>query len=306
MELIKNLRTASGAPIVDCKKALAQTDNDLQAALDWLREHGAAKVSSKVGDREASEGLVGFHVSDDSSAAALVHVASETDFAGRSDTFCELVEACAEAALQQQQQSSSSSSTDGVLSVADVLKLTVTQQSTNEEKTIEKLFTEAVVAIRENLSLTQATSFASTSSDGVVAGYVHGRVLPSNAGRAAAMVELSPIDTASTAVDKDTMLEVGKLLAMHIVAAKPKYLNPDSVPADILEEERSMLTKQMADTKKPPEIMEKIVNGRLRKFYESICLVEQNHMIEEGNPKIGKHLESLGLQLHRYALVSIQ
>ena len=301
MELIKSLRETSGAPIVDCKKALQENDNDVSLALDWLRQHGAAKVSSKVADRVATEGLVGFSISEDSTKAALVHVASETDFAGRSETFVDLVLTCADAALQ-----TNNNNTNGTVAIDELLTVPV---GTDATKTVQDAVADAMVAIRENLSVTQATNFSAAANGGVVVGYVHGKVLPSSpAGTAAAMVELAPLKNATT-VDKDFLLDVGKKLAMHIVAAQPQYLDAASVPTDVVEAERVMLTNQIeldnANQNKPPEIIAKIVEGRLRKFYETTCLLEQQHMIEPENPKIGKHLASLGIQCHRFSLVSV-
>jgi elongation factor Ts len=276
---------------VDCKKALANSNNDLNAALDWLREHGAAKVSSKVGDREAKEGLVGLTISNDHKSASLVQVSSETDFAGRSEAFVHLVSFCADAALQKKD-------INGAVQASDLLS------ATRDSKTVQEAMDEAKVAIRENLQLGNILSL-SAQDNGVLVGYVHGRVLPSNAGTAAAIVDLSPDDDGKKSVGQDLLLETGKKLAMHIVAAKPQYLNPESVPTDILEGEKNILKKQLEDSKKPPEIFEKIVSGKIRKFYETVCLTEQAHMIEEDNPKISKNLKDLGIKLNRFEILSI-
>jgi len=294
MDLIKELRTASGAPIVDCKKALAASDNDSKAALDWLREHGAAKVSSKVADREAKEGLVGVAISDDNKSASLVHVASETDSAGRSETFVDLVTYCANAALQQEQTGG------GAIDVATLLQA----KHDDGGKTVEQAIKDATVAIRENLSLSYAARL-SAEDEGVVVGYVHGRILPSNAGTAAALVDIAPLDGTSI-IPKEELLEIGKMLAMHIVAAKPEYLDVDSVPEEVVQAEKDILMKQIAmESNKPPEIVEKIVIGRLRKYFERTCLMEQKHLIEDENPQIGKFLQEKGLKLNSYQLLSV-
>ena len=199
MQLIKDLRAKSGAPIVDCKKALAHSDNDMQAALTWLREHGAAKVSSKTADREASEGLVGLSLSDDDKKASLVLVKSETDFAGRSDAFSQLVTFCADAALEQL------SWKNGKIAAAELLALT------HNSKTVQTALDEAKVAIRENLQLGHIWSW-STPADkkgGVLVGYVHGKISPSiNAGTAAALVDLSP--TKAGTVSQEGIVGNGK------------------------------------------------------------------------------------------------
>ena len=161
---------------------------------------------------------------------------------------------------------------------------------------------EAMVSIRENLSLRHATKVTAPPG-GVVVGYVHGRILPSSAGTAAAVVSLAPLE--NNTVDRSILLETGKKLAMHIVAAKPQYLDANSVPQEVVDAERDILSKQIADSGKPPEIVQKIVTGRLQKFYATICLLQQSHMIEEGNPVIQKHLKSLGMQLHQFELISV-
>jgi len=125
-------------------------------------------------------------------------------------------------------------------------------------------------------------------TESVLTGYVHGRIPGSDcAGTSAAVVEIAKVDDSSKAT-REEMVDAGKKLAMHVVAAKPTYLNPDAVPADVLEKEKAILMEQMADSGKPADILEKIVTGRMRKFYEGVCSTDQAHMVEEGNPKVSK------------------
>jgi len=297
MELLKSLRSQSGAPIVDCKKALQHADNDIPAALRWLREHGAAKASSKLQGREASEGLVGLTVSDDGKSACLVKLASETDFAGRSSMCVDLVLTVAEAA-------SSSSNVVGQLEGDAVLN---TKCIRADGKTIKDLLDEAIVAIRENLSLPTVIRLeAKAAAGGILVGYVHNRVDSSRtAGTAAAVVEVAPLEGKD--VPTNILLATGKKLAMHVVAARPQYLRPDDVPANEVKKEKEILTKQAEEdsSDKPPEIVEKIVLGRMRKFYEEVCLTEQPHMIEEKNPKVGKVLNDQGIAVKQFVSLSI-
>eukprot|EP00978_Attheya_sp_CCMP212_P013117 scaffold32821_cov58-Attheya_sp.AAC.6 len=289
VQLIKELRVVTGAPMVECKKALSATDNILQLAMDWLRKHGSAKASSKVEGRDVSEGLIGLLVSEDATQASLVRIASETDFSARSQAFGTLVETVAQVNLDQY--------TD------DVTHLLMA--SVDENRTVQDAMNDAVLSIRENLQIAQAHRVQLADDGSVVCGYVHNRVPHSNcAGTAAALVELGP----SASLSKEELKEVGKKLAMHIVAAKPLYLDPSSVPTDVLEKERSILLEQMGDTmaKKKPEIQEQILNGRLQKFYESVCLTEQAHMVEEDNPKVSAFLNKLGVTLKNFQRLSIQ
>lgn len=286
MSSLKNLRAQSGAPIIECKKALENAGDDLGAAMDWLREHGAAKASSKLQGRETTEGLVGLKVSADGKTAALVKVASETDFAGRSAPFVGLVGHVASAIL---------SSTDGVLSEGDIL------EAASEGKSIKDALDEAIVAIRENISVPDAKKMQSIY--GMVVGYVHNKVDSSEAGTAAAVVEVAP--AAGSSVSDDVLQSVGKKLAMHIVAARPLYLSPDNVPIEDLEREKEIILKQMGETGKPADIVEKIIMGKMRKFYEGVCLTEQAHMIEDQNPKVSKVLQEAGIELMRFETLSI-
>jgi len=268
---------------VDCKKALGETDGDVDKAMDWLREHGAAKAAKKVSGRDATEGLVACEVSDDGKSASFVKVSSETDFAGKSSAFVDFVTHVAGATL--------ASSTTGSIPEDAVKGLEF------ESRSVQTALEEAIVAIRENLGIATATKV--TTEDGILCSYVHGKVGGSNAGSAAALVEIVG------SADEDTMKEAGRKLAMHIVAAKPSYLDSDSVPSDIVEKEKAILLSQLADSGKPPEVLEKIVNGRMRKFFEEHCLTEQEHMVEEKNPKVAKALKELGLSVRRFEYSSI-
>eukprot|EP00934_Nitzschia_sp_Nitz4_P006885 Nitzschia sp. Nitz4//scaffold1_size375055//262898//263976//NITZ4_000303-RA/size375055-augustus-gene-0.722-mRNA-1//-1//CDS//3329541126//6875//frame0 len=282
---VKELRAMSGAPIVDCKKALGENDGDLEKSMDWLRQHGSAKAAKKVSGRDADEGLVACSVSADGKSASLVKVASETDFAGKSQAFVDFVVHVADAAL--------TSPTDGKIEAEDVAKLESSQKS------VQTALEDAMVAIRENLGISSAVKMS--SADGVFVSYVHGKANGDfDAGSSAAVVEL-----VGPGVDASVIAEAGKKLAMHIVAAKPLFLDPESVPEELVEKERAVLQSQIADNKKPPEVQEKIINGRLRKFYEEICLLNQEHMVEEGNPKIAKAMKDLGLEVRRFEAIAI-
>jgi elongation factor Ts len=282
----------SGAPIVDCKKALAENDGDINQALDWLRQHGVAKATKKLSGREAEEGLVACAISSDSKSATIVKISSETDFAGKSETFVKLATHVAEATL-----TSDGKENVTVLNPESILGLEY------DSKTVQLMLEEAIVAIRENLGIAEAIKMTSTDENSMIVPYVHGKVdTTSNAGSAASIVEIS-----GKAVKENPTKaqEIGKKLAMHIVAAKPSYLNPNEVPRDVVEKEKAILETQIADSNKPPEVIEKIVNGRLHKFYADVCLTEQEHMVEEGNPKVSKFLKDHGLVVTGYRLLSI-
>uniref|UniRef100_A0A7S3PVG0 Elongation factor Ts, mitochondrial n=1 Tax=Chaetoceros debilis TaxID=122233 RepID=A0A7S3PVG0_9STRA len=283
-KLIQQLRKSTGAPMMECKKALGEVDNDYEKATEWLRKNGQSKAASKVAGREASEGMVGIAFS--SNEASIVRVSSETDFASRSSDFTKLVGVVADGALVND-------SVDGIFDV-----------KINDEKTIKDVFDDAILSIRENLQIASAEKIVASSPNSILAGYVHGKVSKEDeAGTSAAIVEL--VNNDSKLSDYE-IIEIGKKLAMHIVAAKPTYLDPEDVPCDIIEKEKQLLLEQMDDSGKPANILERIVTGRMRKYYEGVCLTEQDHMLEEGNPKVSKFLGDHGLKLEAFKSNYIQ
>lgn len=217
---------------MDCKKALDETGGDIEKSLDWLRKNGTAKASKKLGDREAEEGLVSCAVSKDGKSASIVQVSSETDFAGKSDAFVGLACHVAGATL-------SSSSSGDLDTESSVLGLEF------ESKSVQTAMEEAIVAIRENLGVKKAVKLT-TGDDGLLVAYVHGKADgSSDAGLAAAVVEIS-----GDGMEHKTELanQVGKKLAMHIVAAKPAYLNSECIPEDVIEREKTILKSQVRYT----------------------------------------------------------
>jgi elongation factor Ts len=225
MAQLKELRAISGAPVVDCKKALGETAGNVQDAMDWLRQHGAAKAAQKVSGRDAEEGLVACVVSPDGKSAALIKVSSETDFAGKSQAFVDFVQHVARATLGSEE--------NGNLDVDKVLALQASSKS------VKTALEEAIVAIRENLGVSSAIKL--TTDDGMLVSYVHGKVSEDvAAGSSAAIVEL-----VGTTADHQLLSEAGRKLAMHIVAAKPTYLNIDDIPQQILDKERVILQSQV-------------------------------------------------------------
>lgn len=284
--------------MVECKKALSDPGvaGDPTKAADWLRKHGSAKASSKVSGREASEGMVGVAVSPDGRSASVVRVASETDFAGRSGAFGALVRDVAGAALRL--------GGDGPIDVDGAL-LPAGVGESGGGGTVKDALDEAILAIRENLHISAAACLSASGDDSVLVGYVHGRLPGSDcAGTAAAVVEIGK--TAGSSASTEDMTDAGKKLAMHVVAAKPASLSPKTVPEEDVEREKAVLAEQVADSGKPADIVEKMVNGRMRKYYEGVCLTEQPHMVEEGSPKVAKVLAKMGMEVRRFERISVQ
>jgi len=275
---------------MECKKALStpEVDHDLEKAQEWLRKYGSAKASSKVAGREALEGLVGVNI--DGNRASIVKVASETDFASRSETFSTFVQEIADAAA--------AGDVEGDVDI----KAFMTSAKDSKGQVLSETLNDAILAIRENIQVDSMIIMKASSDKSVLAGYVHGRAPNSTCGSAAAVVEL---EVTSDTGSEEKAQEAAKKLAMHVVAAKPSYLNPESVPEDVVNKEKEILLEKMTGTNKPPEILEKIIAGQMRKFYEGICLTEQSHMVEEGNPKVSKAMKSLGLEVKNYTLVGM-
>ncbi len=249
--MIKELRESTGAGMMDCKKALTENDGDVEAASDWLRKKGLASAAKKSG-RVAAEGLVAVY--SEGTKGAVVEVNSETDFVARNEQFQSLVEEVAKLSMDS----------DGVI---DHLKTAKTATG----KTVEETITEAIATIGENMNLRRTATLS--VDNGVVASYVHNAVKP-GMGKIGVLVALE------SQGDADKLDAFGKQIAMHVAAARPEALNREGVSADALERERQVLIDQAVASGKPQEIAEKMVEGRIRKYYEEICLVEQTFVID--------------------------
>lgn len=279
MEAIKKLRAASQAPLKDVRNALAATEGDFPAAFEWLRKKGIASASAKAG-RTTAEGLVGVFVSDDRRRAALVEINSETDFVARNEHFQALVGQVAAAVA-------TTADADG----QQVLQLPADALAdvTVDGESVALRVPALVGKVGENVVARRAVRFQ--VQDGTICSYLHNVAAP-GLGRAGALVALSfPRATASDE-QKQAVQQLGHRLAMHIVAAKPKYLSRDAVPEAVVAKERAFLAEQVKDSGKPAHIVEKMTEGRLGKFFGEFTLLEQDHFIEEGNPKVGKFVEA--------------
>jgi elongation factor Ts len=250
--LVKELRERTGAGMMDCKRALAETGGDLEAANDWLRKKGLAAAAKKSG-RVASEGLIGLTLAG--TAGALVEVNAETDFVARNESFQDLVRRIAALAP----------TVKGDLEALKARKVEATG------RTVEEEITQAIAVIGENMALRRAAYLEVGS--GVVAGYLHNQLAP-GVGKLGVLVALeSTGDTARLA-------ELGKQLAMHVAASNPQAVSADKVDPAVLERERAIYADQARASGKPENIVEKMVEGRVRKFYEESVLLEQVFVVD--------------------------
>jgi elongation factor Ts len=266
--LVKDLRENTGAGMMDCKKALAETSGDTEAAVDWLRKKGLAAAAKKSG-RVAAEGLVA--VVSSGTAAAVAEVNAETDFVARNDKFQEFAKGVAEVAL----------------SVGGDIATLKAANYPGTERTVEEQVTHMIATIGENMNLRRSTGLKVGS--GVVSTYVHSAIQP-GMGKIGVLVALE------SEGDAARLDEVGKQIAMHVAAANPLFLNRDAVDTSALDRERDVLSEQARASGKAEDIIAKMVEGRLRKYYEEVCLIEQIYVID-GESKISKVIENLAKEL---------
>ena len=264
---VKELRERTGAGMMDCKSALSETDGDMEAAVDLLRKKGLAKAAKKAG-RTASEGLVAIAVEKNAKGATgvVVEVNSETDFVARNEIFQKMVSDIAQTAL----------SVEG-----DTEKLRA-ETFPGAGKSVEEHVAEMVGKIGENMSLRRSGGIA--VEEGAVASYIHGQVTE-GAGKIGVIVGLK------SSGDQSKLEALGKQIAMHVAAARPLAANINELDAEVVEREKTILADQARDSGKPENIIEKMVEGRLRKFYEESVLLEQIFVID-GETKVGKVIEN--------------
>ena len=265
--MVKELREKTGAGMMDCKTALNETNGDVEAAVDWLRKKGLAKAAKKSG-RTASEGLVTIAIEDAGAGAkaVMVEVNSETDFVARNELFQNMVAEIANASL----------ATNG-----DIEAVRATEFP-GAGKSIEDHVAEMVGQIGENMNIRR--SMGLSVDEGVIAHYVHGPVTD-NAGKIGVIVGLK------SSGDKAKLAALGKQIAMHIAAARPLASTVDDLDQEVVEREKQVLADQARASGKPEEIIGKMVEGRLRKFYEESVLLEQVFVID-GETKVGKVIDN--------------
>jgi elongation factor Ts len=265
--LVKELREKTGAGMMDCKRALGETGGDMEAAVDWLRKKGLAAAAKKAG-RIAAEGLVG--AATRTVAGAVVEVNSETDFVARNELFQAFVRTVAGLAV-------------GGNGDVEALKQT---PYPGTGRTVAEELTELVARIGENLVLRRTARLAVAS--GVVASYVHNSLAP-GLGKIGVLVALE------SDASGEALTTLGRQLAMHVAAANPQYLDVSSVPAAALDRERAVLREQAAGSGKSEEIVARMVEGRLRKFYEEAVLLDQVFVIDN-ETRVSKVVEAAAKQ----------
>jgi elongation factor Ts len=255
LELIKKLRENTGCGIADCNKALSACSDNYDDAVDWLRKKGLSSAAKKS-TRITTEGLIG--ICNRENIASIVEVNSETDFVARNDKFQGLVVQCVEAAINV---------TNSDNYIEDVKNQSVAGKKISDE------FTDKIAVIGENLQLRRGRTIK-LSGEGLIVSYLHNAISP-NLGRIGVLLALK-----STA-NKDVLEDLGKQIAMHIAATKPEFLKQSQVPVEKLNRERDILLEQAKTSGKPQNIIDRMIEGRIKKFYEENCLLDQIFVMDD-------------------------
>jgi elongation factor Ts len=266
--LVKDLREKTGAGMMDCKKALSETDGDIEVAIDWLRKKGLAAAAKKSG-RVAAEGLVG--VATALNKAAIVEVNAETDFVARNETFQGFVEAVAKIAL----------------AVGEDLEAIKAAPFPGSGRSVAEELTHLVATIGENMTIRRAKVLS--VKQGVVASYMHQALKPG-------LGKIGVLAAIEGPGEFATLETLGRQVGMHVAATRPEALDIDAVDPAALERERAVLTEQARASGKPDAIIEKMVEGRIRKYYEEVVLLEQV-WVHDGESRVRAVVKKAGVAL---------
>ncbi len=277
--MVKELREKSGAAMMDCKKALVESEGDFEKAFEWLRQKGVA-VANKKSSRATSEGVVAGLVSPDGKSGALIEINCETDFVARNEQFTSLAKELAELTLKHKPKD-----------VEDLLS------KPTGSATVKDLLTEAIAKTGENIVISRLAVYDLKSANGTVGLYVHAL-----GGKMGALIELESNKDAAA----DKLSTIGREVAMHVVSAKPQYINRSDVPADIIENEKRIESGKADLADKKPEMRDKIVTGRVDKIISERTLMEQP-FVKDPQQTVAKFLSSKAgevgeLKPARYAL----
>jgi elongation factor Ts len=261
--MVKELRQRSGAGMMDCKKALVETEGNMEEAIVYLQKKGIAKAGKKAG-RTAAEGLVGYHVSEDAKEAVIVEINCETDFVARNDQFQNLVKQVVEVAF-----------TSGAKTIEELKAATI-----EDGKSVDAWIPEQIAKIGENVQVRRMERVS--QPEGIIGAYVH-------AGSQIGTL----VSVRTSSASDEAALEFARDIAMHVAAANPQYLNPSDIDAAETAKQKDIFMAQAGDMGKPPEIVEKIIQGRLRKWQGEISLTKQPY-VKEPDMTVEKYQKKVG------------
>ena len=281
LSLIKELREKTGAGFLDCKNALSENDNDIEQSIDSLRKKGLAKATKKS-SREANEGAIGFYKNENISV--ILKINSETDFSAKSDTFLDFLDNIGKIALN----------TNNInLNLNDFLKVE------ENNKSISDLLTEMIAKIGENLIINDLKVF--DNKEAKVSYYIH-NPYRKNIGKIVSAIFYSSEE------ENDEVKTFSKNICMHIAASKPEAIDIDNLPAELIESEKKIQEEMIKDSGKPSNVMEKILDGKMKKFYSEVTLLNQNFVIDTDKTvkeAISDFNSSNNLILLNYVLISL-
>ncbi|MFR8001563.1 MAG: translation elongation factor Ts [Hydrogeniiclostridium sp.] len=260
------LREKTGCGMMDCKKALTASNGDMEAALDFLREKGLAAATKKAG-RVAAEGVAFAYINEDETVGVAIEVNAETDFVAKNAEFQAFVKTCAETVAKE--------------NPVDVEAL-LNCKAAGTEMTVDALLKEKILTIGENIKVRRFIRY-----EGVVTGYIH------MGGKIAVLVKF---DTAPEIAAKAEFKEFAKNVAMQIAAVSPLYLDRDSVPADVVEHEKKIAYEQASTSGKPAQVIEKMVMGKVSKYFKEVCLVEQEY-VKDSKMSVKQYTDSVAKEL---------
>ena len=266
--MVKELRGRTGAGMLDCKKALVESEGDIEAAGEWLRKKGLAAAAKKSG-RVTAEGLVGLRT--DGARGALVEVNAETDFVARNEHFQAFVGAAADVALR----------------VGGDMAALKAAEYPGGARTVEGELTNLIATVGENMTLRRSVGLS--VEEGVVTSYMHNSAAP-GLGKIGVLVGMK------SAAEPEALQQLGKQVAMHVAASSPRAVTAEDLDAETVEKEREILREQAAASGKPANIIEKMIEGRLRKFYEDVVLMNQTWVID-GESKVSKVIDAAAKDL---------
>lgn len=272
---IKLLRESTGAGILDCKKALQETQGNIEAAVEFLRKKGLASAAKKT-SREANDGLVQAYISEDGNVGVLLEINCETDFVARTDDFQEVVDSLAELVAQNSDLTSAE-------------KLLAAPSPADSSKTVAEYITETIAKLGENIVLRRVVRYSSEDNN-LLDSYIH------MGGRVGVLVE------ASNGTNRDQALEILHDVALQIAAIAPQYTRVEDIPNSVIEAEKAVYRAQLADDKKPADIKERIIDGKLKKWYSQVVLLEQE-FVKDSSLTVAKLLKQHGdqFQIRRFA-----
>jgi len=261
--LVKELREKTGVGMMDCKNALVENNGDIESSVDWLRTKGIAKAAKKEG-RIASEGLI--YIFKNENNASIIEVNSETDFVARNEDFQNIVERLGKLAITSN-------------NLEDLLSKEVSEESV----LVKDYITEMISSIGENINLRRMENIE--NKNGIISSYIHNQVID-NMGKIGVLVSLESDE------EESKLEDLGKQIAMHIAATNPISINVEDIPKEILERERAILEEEARSSGKPEEIVAKMTEGRINKFYQESVLLEQTFVVD-GESKIKDILKTL-------------